>query len=141
MLDSDARSELRAAIAVRLAALGEVEASLQCAGALDGRHAGAALAQIAEIAPPETIPSLIEKVRSWVDYAYYRRQLALATAALGRRVVELPPPVLSHLLDRWHSEAPKRGEVLVDLLVYGPALLALGGGGSAGDLVDRLERL
>ena len=136
-----ARGNLRAAIAVRLAVLGEVEAALQCVDGVDTEQAAAALQQIAEVVPPATIPRLIEKVRSRVDCEYWRGPRALATAALGRRMGELAPAELSRLLDRWHASGPKRGEVLVDLLAYGPALLALGGGDSAGDLADRLDAL
>jgi hypothetical protein len=135
------RSALQAPIAIRLATLGEGEAALQRVDPLDDDHAAEALQQIAEVAPSAMIPFLIEVTPARVSYKYFRGPRALATAALGRRMSELPPAQLSDLLDRWHASAPKRGEVLVDLLTYGPALLTLAGGDSAGELVDRLEAL
>jgi hypothetical protein len=135
------RSALRAPIAVRLAALGEAETALQRVDRLDDDYAAAALQQIAQTAPPAAIPSLLEQTRAQVSYQYSRGPRALATAALGRRMNELPPARLSDLLNRWHASAPKRGEVLVDLLAYGPVLLALAGGEQAGKLVERLETL
>jgi hypothetical protein len=134
------RMELRAAIAVRLATLGEVEAALRCFVYLDSDHAPAALQQIADIVPPATIPWLIEEVRSRVDFAAWNRG-PQTNAALGRRMGELAPAELSRLLDRWHALAPERGKVLVDLLMYSPAMLALGGSDSADDLVGHLETL
>ena len=54
---------------------------------------------------------------------------------------ELPKSEISSLLDRWHARAPNRGEVLVDLLAYCPALVVLGGTDGARDLLDRLQKL
>jgi hypothetical protein len=41
------------------------------------------------------------------------------------------------MLDRWHTSAPARDDVLVDLLVFGPALREIGGADAAGELLDR----
>jgi hypothetical protein len=132
------RSRLRAAIAVRLAELGEVDAALDCLRSVDREDAAAALQQMAEFVPAARIPQLVSMAESRVTHDYWRGPLALATAALGRRMSELPSAELSRLLDRWHDRAPHGGEVLVGLLAYGPALLTLGGASAARDLADRL---
>lgn len=135
------RRRLRAAIAARLAELGEVDAALECLGDVDPKHAATALQQMAGFVPAARIPQLLEVLESRVEHTYWRGPLALAAAALGRRMSELPQPELSRLLDRWHARAPQGGEVLVGLLAYGPALRTLGGADSVRDLADRLAAL
>jgi hypothetical protein len=134
-----ARGELRAAIAIRFALLGEEGTALSISDSLDNEQAATVLARMADAVASAALPELIEAVRQHVHYEFFRGPGALVMAHLGRRIGELNSAELSSLLDRWHALAPHRDEVRADLLVYGPALLALGGQAAADSLADRLQ--
>jgi hypothetical protein len=132
------RSEMRAAVSVRLMRLGEYEEALEILRYASSEHRGAAFQEMIDVAPVEQMARLAEEALESVDHEYWRGWRAVILTALSRRVPELPRRDLLQLLCQWHSARPTLGQVFVDLTAYVPVVRALAGEAAVDVLRARL---
>jgi hypothetical protein len=134
---SSERSGLHAAIATRMAALGELEEALEILGACNRDHVAAALRRLADLLPAHELLRPIELGHEVLLLPYWRAERAYAWAGLGRRIPEMDASDVWRLFESWLDRMPSRDEILVDLTLYAPAITMLGGPNAARDLLFR----
>jgi len=131
-------SKVRAAVAARIGVLGYVSEAIEGLALVESEHAAMALCELIGTAAADEVPGLIDVTLERFD-SRYRGERARVWAVASRRLPELSGDRQLRLLQEWLERRPSRSELLVDLLLFAPVVVALGGSAAAEELSLRLD--
>jgi AAA ATPase domain/Trypsin-like peptidase domain len=137
---SGARAKLRVATAARIGVLGHLDEAIDGLASISPEHLEPALRDLFESAPDAELARLIEFTAERLSSPWYGERRAWVWVAASRRVEALAPEQQLRLLQSWLDRDPSREQILVDLLLFAPTILRLGGGAACEELSGRVER-
>lgn len=134
------RSKLLAATAARIGVLGHLDEALGELSTIGPEYLEPALHDLFESAEDAEVGRLIEFTAERLASPWYDERRARVWVPASRRLEALAPECQLHLLQSWLDRDPSQEAILVDLLLFAPSILHLGGRAACEELVKQLER-